>query len=69
MSQMQALPCRDVRPGAKTRMADVIVDPKQHPEAIIPDFSKADPLLTFKLEDLAFSYGSKWKQRCLKDRL
>ena len=30
---------------------------------ILPDFSKPDPLLTFKLDDIAFVYGSKWKQR------
>lgn len=47
-------------------MANVVVDPKQHPEAIIPDFSKPDPLLTFKKEDVAFTYGSKWKQRYFK---
>ena len=51
---------------SKTRMANVIADPAQHPEAIIPDFSKPDPLLTFKLEDVAFTYGSKWKQRYFK---
>lgn len=51
---------------SKTRMANVIVDPKVHPEAIIPDFSKPDPLLTFKKEDVAFTYGSKWKQRYFK---
>ena len=34
-----------------------------HPEAVIPDFTKPDPLLTFKLDDIAFVYGSKWKQR------
>jgi predicted CXXCH cytochrome family protein len=50
----------------KTRMANVVRDPKQHPEAIIPDFSKPDPLLTFKKEDIAFVYGSKWKQRYFK---
>ncbi len=44
-------------------MANVVVDPRQHPEAVIPDFSKADPLLTFTLADVAFVYGSKWKQR------
>ena len=44
-------------------MANVVADPKVHPEAIIPDFSKPDPLLTFKKEDVAFTYGSKWKQR------
>jgi predicted CXXCH cytochrome family protein len=48
---------------SKTKMANVVRDPKAHPEAIIPDFSKADPLLTFKREDIAFVYGSVWKQR------
>ena len=51
---------------SKTRMANVIVDPKRHPDAIIPDFSKLDPLLTFKKEDVAFTYGGKWKQRYFK---
>jgi predicted CXXCH cytochrome family protein len=46
-----------------TRMANVVRDPKEHPDAIIPDFGKADPLLTFKKDDIAFVYGSKWKQR------
>jgi predicted CXXCH cytochrome family protein len=48
---------------SKTRMANVVRDPKEHPEAVLPDFAKADPLLTFKLDDVAFVYGSKWKQR------
>jgi predicted CXXCH cytochrome family protein len=48
---------------SKTRMANVVTDPRQHPEAVLPDFSKPDPLLTFKLDDVAFVYGSKWKQR------
>jgi len=47
----------------KTRMANVVRDPKEHPDAIIPDLSKPDPLLTFTKEDIAFVYGSKWKQR------
>src|SRR6516162_10070628 len=47
----------------KTRMANVVVDPKQHPDVIIPDFNKADPQLTFKKDQIAFVYGSKWKQR------
>jgi|SRR5579871_1467652 len=47
----------------KTRMANVITDPKLHPEVILPDLAKPDPLLTFKKEDIAFVYGSKWKQR------
>jgi predicted CXXCH cytochrome family protein len=50
----------------KTRMANVITDPKVHPEVIIPDFAKADQLLTFKKEDVALVYGSKWKQRYFK---
>ena len=48
---------------SKTLMANVVTDPKVHPEVVIPDFSKPDPLLTFKLADVAFVYGTKWKQR------
>lgn len=51
---------------SKTLMARVVVDPKVHPEAILPDFSKPDPLLTFTAADVAFVYGSKWKQRYFK---
>ena len=51
---------------SKTRMANVVRDPKQHPEAIIPDLTKPDPLLTFTKGDIAFVYGSKWKQRYFK---
>lgn len=51
---------------SKTRMANVVVDPKVQPEAVLPDFSKPDPLLTFSLNDVAFVYGSKWKQRYFK---
>ena len=47
-------------------MAKVVQDPRAHPEAVIPDFSKPDPLLTFTLADVAFTYGSKWKQRYFK---
>jgi hypothetical protein len=47
----------------KTPMANVVRDPKEHPEAIIPDLSKPDPLVKFKKEDIAFVYGSIWKQR------
>ena len=48
---------------SKTRMANVVQDPKVHPEAILPDLTKPNPLVTFKKEDIAFTYGSKWKQR------
>ena len=47
----------------KTRMANVVRDPRAYPEAIIPDFAQANPLLTFTMDDVAFVYGSRWKQR------
>ena len=46
-----------------TRMANVVTDPKINPRVVIPDLSKPDPLVTFKLSDVAFVYGTKWKQR------
>src|SRR5579864_5065580 len=48
---------------SKTRMANIVVDPKVHPEAILPDLSKPDPLVKFTRDQIAFTYGSKWKQR------
>ena len=51
---------------AKTRMANVVRDPKVHPEAIIPDLSKPDPLVKFTAKDIALVYGSHWKQRYFK---
>ena len=51
---------------SKTRMANVVRDPREHPDVIIPDFSKPDPLLTFTKDDIAFVYGSRWKQRYFK---
>ena len=48
---------------SKTRMANVVRDPATHPDAVIPDLSKADPLVTFTKNDIALVYGSKWKQR------
>lgn len=50
----------------KTRMANIVQDPKEHPDAIIPDLSQPDPLVTFTKSDIAFTYGSKWKQRYFK---
>ena len=50
----------------KTPMANVVRDPKQHPDAVIPDLSKPDPLLTFTKADVALVYGSIWKQRYFK---
>ncbi len=51
----------------KTRMANIVRDPKIHPDAIIPDLSKADPaIVNFTKSDIAFVYGSHWKQRYFK---
>jgi predicted CXXCH cytochrome family protein len=60
--------CASCHPGVyarwkKTRMANVVLNPREHPEAVLPDFSKQNPLVTFSLKDVAFVYGSKWKQR------
>ena len=49
-----------------TLMANVVRDPRIHPEAIIPDFSKPDPLVSFSTNDIALVYGTKWKQRYFK---
>jgi predicted CXXCH cytochrome family protein len=48
---------------SKSLMANVVRDPKEHPDAIIGDFSKPDPLVKFSTTEIALVYGSKWKQR------
>jgi predicted CXXCH cytochrome family protein len=45
-----------------TPMANVVRDPREHPDAIIADLSK-NPLAKFTKEQVAFVYGSIWKQR------
>jgi predicted CXXCH cytochrome family protein len=50
----------------KTPMANVVRDPREHPDAIIPDLSKPNPLVKFTIDDIALVYGSKWKQRYFK---
>jgi hypothetical protein len=45
------------------RMANVVRDPKEHPEAVLADFTHADQLQTFDLKDVAFTYGSRWKRK------
>ena len=47
----------------KSLMANVVRDPREYPDAITPDLSIPDPLLTFTADDVALVYGSKWKQR------
>lgn len=46
----------------KTPMANVVRDPKVHPDAIIPDLS-TNHVAKFTVDQVAFVYGSKWKQR------
>jgi predicted CXXCH cytochrome family protein len=50
----------------RTPMANVVRDPHEHPDAIIPDLTKPDPLVKFTRDDIAFVYGSLWKQRYFK---
>jgi predicted CXXCH cytochrome family protein len=50
----------------QTRMANVVRDPHEHPDAIIPDLSKSNSLVTFTADEIAFVYGSRWKQRYFK---
>lgn len=58
----------NLRAVEKTPMANVVRDPREHPEAIAPDLSKPDPLVTFTKDDIAFVYGSIWKQRYFTKR-
>jgi mono/diheme cytochrome c family protein len=51
---------------AKTRMANVVRDPKLHPDAFAADPATAPEELRFSKDDVAFVYGSKWKQRYWK---
>ena len=46
----------------KTPMANVVRDPREHPDAIIPDLA-TNKLAKFTKADVAFVYGSIWKQR------
>ncbi len=45
-----------------TPMANVVRDPREHPDAIIPDLN-TNNVAPFTLDQVAFVYGSKWKQR------
>jgi predicted CXXCH cytochrome family protein len=46
----------------KTPMANVVRDPHEHPEAIIPDLA-TNKVAKFSKDQIAFVYGSLWKQR------
>lgn len=47
----------------QTRMANVVRDPKVHPDAVLGDFQHPDPSRPFDLSQVALVYGSRWKQR------
>jgi predicted CXXCH cytochrome family protein len=47
----------------KSRMANILLDPREHPEAVVGDFTHPDPVRTFTLDDVAFTYGGRFKQR------
>ena len=47
----------------RTRMANVVRDPREHPDAIVGDFTTPNPLVTFTKDQIAFVYGGKFKQR------
>ena len=46
----------------KTPMANVVRDPREHPDAIIPDL-ETNNVSKFTRDQVAFVYGSRWKQR------
>jgi predicted CXXCH cytochrome family protein len=47
----------------RTPMANVVRDPREHPEAILPDLATNNVSKKFTKADVAFVYGSIWKQR------
>src|SRR5438105_1567820 len=38
---------------SRTAMANIVQDPKSHPNAIIPDLAHADPMVKFGKDDVA----------------
>src|ERR1700730_17864269 len=51
----------------KTPMANVVRDPKEHPEAVTPNLATNNVSPKFTKDQVAFVYGSIWKQRyCTK---
>jgi predicted CXXCH cytochrome family protein len=52
----------------QTRMANILRDPKAHPEAVLGDFAHLDAVRTFGLDEVAFVYGSRYKQRYFTKR-
>src|SRR5215470_9235263 len=38
----------------RSRMANVVRDPREHPDAIIPDLNQPNPVVTFTKDQIAF---------------
>jgi predicted CXXCH cytochrome family protein len=51
----------------KTPMANVVRNPREHPDAIIPDLT-TNSIAKFTKDDVALVYGSIWKQRYFTQR-
>ena len=51
----------------KTPMANVVRDPREHPDAIIPNLA-TNSIAKFTKDDVALAYGSVWKQRYFTKR-
>jgi predicted CXXCH cytochrome family protein len=51
----------------RTPMANVVRDPREHPDAIIPDLA-TNSIARFSKDDVALVYGSVWKQRYFTKR-
>ena len=66
LGRVRRLSHRDLRPLENDPHGQRGRDPREHPDAIVPDLFKPDPLLTFVKDEIAFVYGSKWKQRYFK---
>jgi predicted CXXCH cytochrome family protein len=52
----------------QTRMANVVRDPKEHPESVLGDFAHPTAVVNFGLDQVAFVYGSRYKQRYFTKR-
>lgn len=46
----------------RTPMANVVRDPREHPDAVLADFSNPPAFVNFTKDQIAFVYGSIWKQ-------
>jgi len=49
----------------ETLHANMIQDPTADPSVVLGDFSSNDPALTFSLDDVVYTIGSRWKQQYL----